>query len=78
MLYDAEKKQEMLDTLNARVSSIVDICISLSNEGYIPNKNKSIKLSLCSVVIDNITNITYFDESYRDKFESLYNSVISL
>ena len=78
MLYDAEKKQDMLDTLNNRVSSIIDICISLSNEGYIPNKNKSIKLSLCSVVIDSITNITYFDESYRDKFESLYNNVISL
>lgn len=78
MLYDVEKKQDMLDTLNARVSSIVDICISLSNEGYIPNKNKSIKLSLCSAVIDSTTNITYFDESYRDKFESLYNNVISL
>lgn len=78
MLYDAEKKQDMLDTLNARVSSIIDICISLSNEGYIPNKGKSVKLSLCSAVLDSITNITYFDESYRSKFENLYNNVISL
>ena len=45
MLYDAEKKQDMLDTLNNRVSSIVDVCVSLIQEGYIPNKNKFNKLS---------------------------------
>ena len=44
MLYDAEKKQEMLDTLNNRVSSIVDVCVALAEEGYIPNKNKYVKL----------------------------------
>ncbi len=78
MLYNAEKKQEMLDTLNNRVSSIIDICISLSNQGYIPNKNKSIKLSLCSVCIDMFENIEFFSEAYRDDFENLYNKIISL
>ena len=34
MLYDAEKKQDMLDTLENRVSSIVDVCVALVNEGY--------------------------------------------
>ena len=78
MLYDVEKKQEMLDALNTRVSSIIDICISLSNQGYIPNKNKTIKLSLCSVAIDIFNNIVYFDEEYKDDFENLYNKIISL
>ena len=78
MLYDAEKKQDMLDTLNNRVSSIIDICIALSNEGYIPNKGKSVKLSLCSIMIDTFNNIVFFDESYRSKFENLYNKIISL
>ena len=44
MLYDADKKQEMLDTLNNRVSSIVDVCVALVQEGYLPNKNKYNKL----------------------------------
>ena len=78
MLYDVEKKQEVLDTLNDRVSSITNICIVLSSEGYIPNKSKSVKLSLCSAMIDVFNNIVFFDESYRDKFEKLYNKIISL
>ena len=78
MLYDVEKKQEMLDALNTRVSSIIDICISLSNQGYIPNKNKTIKLSLCSVAIDMFYNINFFDVACKDKFENLYNKIISL
>ena len=45
MLYDADKKQEVLDTLNNRVSSIVDVCVALVNEGYLLNKNKTTKLS---------------------------------
>ena len=78
MLYNAEKKQEMLDTLENRVSSIIDICISLSNQGYIPNKSKTIKLSLCSICIDAIDNINFFSEEYKDDFENLYNKIISL
>lgn len=78
MLYSAEIKQEMLDTLNNRVSSIIDICISLSTQGYIPNKNKNIKLSLYSACIDVFSNIEFFDEKYKDDFENLYNKIISL
>ena len=40
MLYNADKKQDMLDALNNRVSSIVDVCVALTEEGYIPNKGK--------------------------------------
>ena len=34
MLYDAEKKQDMLDTLENRVSSIVDVCVALVLDYY--------------------------------------------
>ena len=35
MIYNSENKQDMLDTLDNRVSSIVDVCVALANEGYI-------------------------------------------
>ena len=61
MLYDAEKKQDMLDTLNNRVSSIVDVCVALTEEGYIPNKNKYTIFDWTSILIDAYENINVFD-----------------
>lgn len=78
MLYDVEKKQEMLDTLNARVSSIVDICIALINDGYIPNKNKSNKLSWSVIMIDAFENIDVLSVEQHNKLEELYNKVMKL
>ena len=78
MLYDVEKKQEMLDTLNARVSSIVDICIALINDGYIPNKNKSNKLSWSVIMIDAFENIDVLSVEQHNKLEDLYNKVMKL
>ena len=51
MLYNAEKKQNMLDTLNNRVSSIVDVCVALVNEGYNLNKSKLTKLSWTTIML---------------------------
>ena len=78
MLYDVEKKQEMLDTLNTRVSSIVDICIALINDGYIPNKNKSNKLSWSVIMIDAFENIDVLSVEQHNKLEELYNKVMKL
>lgn len=78
MLYDVEKKQEMLDTLNARVSSIVDICIALINDGYIPNKNKANKLSWSVIMIDAFENIDVLSVEQHNKLEELYNKVMKL
>ena len=78
MLYDAEKKQDMLDTLNNRVSSIVDVCVSLIQEGYILNKNKFNKLSWTTIMIDAFDNIDVLSVEQHNKLETLYNKVMTL
>lgn len=78
MLYDAEKKQDMLDTLENRVSSIVDVCVALINEGYIPNKNKYNKLSWSMIMIDAFQNIDVLSVEQHNKLETLYNKVMTL
>ena len=78
MLYDVEKKQMMLDALDARVSSIVDVCIALIQEGYIPNKNKSIKLSWSTILIDAFNNIDVLSAEQHNNLEELYSKVMSL
>lgn len=78
MLYDVEKKQMMLDTLENRVSSIVDVCIALIQEGYIPNKNKNVKLSWSAILIDAFNNIDVLSIEQHNELEELYSKVMSL
>ena len=78
MLYDAEKKQDMLDTLNNRVSSIVDVCVALAEEGYIPNKNKYIKLSWYAIMLDTINNMDVFSSKQQTNIENLYSKIMML
>ena len=78
MLYDVEKKQNMLDTLNNRVSSIVDVCVALVNAGYVPNKAKQTKLSWTVIMIDAFENIDVLSVEQHNKLETLYNKVIAL
>lgn len=78
MLYDVEKKQMVLDTLENRVSSIVDVCIALIQEGYIPNKNKNVKLSWSVILIDAFNNIDVLSIEQHNELEELYSKVMSL
>jgi hypothetical protein len=78
MLYNADKKQGMLDTLNNRVSSIVDVCVALVQEGYIPNKNKFNKLSWTTIMIDAFQNIDVLSVEQHTNLEELYNKVMML
>ncbi len=78
MLYDAEKKQDMLDTLNNRVSSIVDVCVALVQEGYIPNKSKQTKLSWSMIMINAFENIDVLSVEQHNNLEELYNKVMML
>ena len=78
MLYNVENKKDMLDALNDRVSSIVDVCIALIEEGYIPNKNKNTKLSWSVIMIDAINNIDVFSATQHNELEELYSKVMSL
>ena len=78
MLYNAEKKQNMLDTLNNRVSSIVGVCVALVNEGYNLNKSKLNKLSWVTIMIDAFDNIDVLSVEQHNKLETLYNKVMTL
>ena len=78
MLYDVEKKQMMLDALDARVSSIVDVCVALIQEGYIPNKNKNTKLSWSTILIDAFNNIDVLSIEQHNELEELYSKVMIL
>ena len=78
MLYDAEKKQDMLDTLENRVSSIVDVCVALVNEGYNLNKSKLNKLSWTTIMIDAFENIDVLSVEQHTNLEELYNKVMML
>ena len=78
MLYDVEKKQNMLDALNTRVSSIVDVCVALIQEGYIQNKAKQTKLSWTAIMINAFENIDVLSVEQHNKLETLYNKVIAL
>ena len=78
MLYDADKKQEMLDTLNNRMSSIVDVCVALVNEGYNLNKSKLTKLSWTTIMIDAFDNIDVLSVEQHTNLEELYNKVMML
>ena len=78
MLYNADKKQEMLDTLNTRVSNIVDVCVALVEEGYILNKNKLNKLSWTTIMIDAFQNIDVLSVEQHTNLEELYNKVMML
>ena len=78
MLYDASLKQLMLDTLNARVSSIVDVCVALTNDGYNINKNKLNKLSWTIIMSNAFENIDVLSIEQHEKLEQLYNKVMML
>ena len=78
MLYNAEKKQNMLDTLNNRVSSIVDVCVALVNEGYIPNKNKFTIIDWTSILIDSYENIDILSEDQHKKLDRLFNKILKM
>lgn len=78
MLYNVENKNTMLDALNNRVSSIVDVCVALANEGYLPNKAKSVKVSWTTIMIDAFENIDVLSTEQHNKLEQLFNKVLSL
>ena len=78
MLYNVEKKALMLDTLNNRVSNIIDVCIALLNEGYELNKNKQTKIAWLTLMIEGFTNIDVLSVEQHANLETLYNKIMAL
>lgn len=79
MLYDNEAlKNTMLDTLDYRVSSIASTIVSLLEEGYIPNKNKTTIIDWSSILFHAYENIDVFTKEQHNKLDILYNRVLKL
>jgi len=51
MLYEPSLKEAMLDVLNDRMSGIADCIQVLLDNGFIPNKNKTIIVQWSSILI---------------------------
>lgn len=78
MLYEEKLKEAMLDILNERVSGIADSIVILLNNGYIPNKKKSVILDYSSILIDAYENIDVFSKEQQEELDNLYNRVLRL
>ena len=78
MLYDEKLRKAMLDILEDRVSSIARCVVALIDEGYEPNKNKSIILDWSSILIDAYENIDILTKEQQQKIDIIYNKVLKL
>ena len=73
MLYDnEEERQEILDTLNNRVSSISLCVVNLLHQGYLPNQKKKGLLSIAPILIEAYYNILIFDERQQANLDKIY------
>lgn len=78
MSYDNGLKLAMLNVLKNRMLSISSCIIALSNEGYIPNKNKINILNWSSILINAYRNIDSFSKEQQDKLDDVCNKVLKL
>lgn len=78
MLYNVEIKKATLDALENRVSSVANVIVGLLSEGYIPNKNKAIKIQVGLMLIDAFHCIDVLSVEQHKKLENIYNKFISL
>lgn len=78
MWYEQNLKQTILDILAIRMSSIADSIVVLTEQGYIPNKNKYSILAWSNILAHAYNNITRFDKEQQNKLDSLYNQVLKL
>lgn len=78
MLYDAELKEKMLDVLENGTPNIVNSIQYLLEEGFVPNKHKWFKLSMCDIMINAIENIDVFNVEQQENLERIYNKILLL
>lgn len=78
MLYEQDIKETMLDVLENRTSGIADCITVLSDNGYIPNKNKYVILNWSSILIDAYENIDVFSKEQHEALDRIFNKVLKL
>lgn len=78
MLYNKDIRKQITDTLENRVSVIVDYNISLAKQGMLASKDNSANLSATLMLIDAFQNIDVFSYEQQNNLENLYNKIISV
>ena len=76
MGYDSDLKNIMLDVLENRTSSIASCIVSLSDQGYIPNRIKYNTLGMINILYEIYNNIDSFTTEEQNNFDMLYNKVL--
>ena len=76
MLYDVNLQDTIVDTLNAKVSTIIESIVILTEEGYVPNRRKIIQLDWSSLLIHAFENINVFSEEQKKNIEYIFNTLI--
>lgn len=78
MLYNKDIRKQITDTLENRVSVIVDYNIALAEQGMLISKDNSVNLSATLMLIDAFENIDVFSYEQQNNLENLYNKIISV
>lgn len=78
MLYNKDIRKQITDTLENRVSVIVDYNIALAEQGMLASKDNSANLSATLMLIDAFENIDVFSYEQQNNLENLYNKIISV
>ena len=78
MLYNKDIRKQITDTLENRVSVIVDYNIALAEQGMLASKDNSANLSATLMLIDAFENINVFSYEQQNNLENLYNKIISV
>lgn len=78
MLYNKDIRKQITDTLENRVSVIVDYNIALAEQGMLISKDNSANLSATLMLIDAFENIDVFNYEQQNNLENLYNKIISV
>ena len=78
MLYDKKLKPVMLDVLERRVSGIASSINALTENGFVPNKNKRTILDWSTILHHAYENIDVFSEEQQQNLDIIYNKVLKL
>lgn len=78
MIYDRKLKEKILDILEDKISTTSNNVVVFLNEGYIPNKNKSIIINWASILTHAYENINVLTKEQHIKLDILYNKIIKL
>ena len=66
------QQNEITDNVFEKQLDIAEVMAKLTEEGYIPNKNKEQKLQWTVILLGAFNNIRLFSQDKQDKFINFY------